>query len=586
MRTKPCWLFLGISILLYTHAIAQNTGINISDPEFLLDIRGTTNDTGAVLNLSSQDVSHFIRFFSGRTGDPYPFIWWREGDPLRFAVGDGVGMFTERMRIRSGGIVGINNMTPVYPLHVNEPSGVPLLSGAPVILGEYTGTNAEDVIGVKGYSRPQDYYGVGGSFEGGWRGIEGKVTPEGSSSYYGVFGEVVGGSGTNVGIYGHAVGTGTNWAGYFGAGNVYVQNNLGIGQSIPEHPLDISSDLGAVRVLSTNHIWGSVLELKNTTPNTEYLGAINFNNSANTYPGQIGYFADHRMTFRTNGAEQLHIKSDGKLGIGSSDPQSWVDIWRNSSFSVPHLTLREAEIDYARMTFKIGLLPSEWSIKALAAPLSADADFLIQYTGDETSGTRLQIKGTGETVIPAGVDASYSSHGYLMLGASGSGNVILDNNEILARNNGAASNLSLQRDGGDLVLCELENGRVHIGTTPGGLPTDPAYLLAIGGKAICEELKVQLQTSWPDYVFSEDYALTPLTTLENKIQLLGHLPGVPSAAEVHAEGIEVGEMQRIMMEKIEELTLYVIELQKENMTVKNQIAALTESSTATINRND
>lgn len=553
---------------------AQNTGINIADPEFILDVRGETNDTGAVINLGSQDLSHFIRLFSGRAGDPNPFIWWRAGDPLRFAIGDGIGMFTERMRIRSGGTVGINNIAPVFPLEVNEPLGVEFSSGTPIILGEYTGSNTQDVIGVKGYSRPVDYYGVGGSFEGGWRGVEGKVTPEGSSSYYGVFGEVTGGSGTNVGIYGHAVGTGTNWAGFFAAGNVYVQNYLGIGQAIPEWPLDISASQGVARLLTTSSTFGSVLELRNMNASPTYLGAINFNNSIASYPGQIGYTGDNTMTFRTNGAEQMCLKSDGKVGIGSTDPQSWVDIWRNSTFSLPHLTLREADIDYARMTFRMGTLPSEWSIKALAANTGATADFLIQYSGDDESGTRMQIKGTGQVNIPDGTDASYTLDGYLVLGGTGAVNVALDNNEILARNNGAASNLSLQRDGGDLVLCELENGRVRIGSTPGGLPTDPAYLLAIGGKAICEELKVQLQANWPDYVFSENHRLTPLIELEHKIHQLGHLPGVPSAEEVHAEGIEVGEMQRIMMEKIEELTLYVIELKKENALLASEISRI------------
>ena len=553
---------------------AQNVGINTSTPEYMLDVRGSGSDTGGVINLANQDISHFMRFFSGRAGDPNPFIWWHEGDPLRFAVGDGVSSFTERLRIRSGGFVGINNLLPQHPLQVNEPSGIMLLSESPVIFGQYTGTNPEDVIGVKGYSRPSDYYGVGGSFEGGWRGVEGKVAPSGSSSYYGVFGEVSGGSGTNVGIYANAVGAGTNWAGYFAGGNVHVQNLLGIGQSQPLWPLDISSSQAVTRMVSTSSTFGSVLELQNLNVAPAYLGAINFNNVSSTYPGQIGYSGDNAMTFRVNGAEQVRVKSNGYLGIGSVNPESWVDIWRNSSSAVPLLTLRESDIDYARMNFKMGLLPFEWSVKALPAGVSADADFLIQYKGETIDGTRLQIKGTGQVIIPEGLDASYSSNGFLMLGAPGVANVLFDNNEILARNNGAAAGLSIQRDGGDLVLCELENGRVRIGTTPGGVPSDPAYLLAIGGKAICEELKVQLQGSWPDYVFNTDYSLIPLEQLEEEIQHLGHLPDVPSAEEVQAEGIEIGEMQRIMMQKIEELTIYVIELKKENEILAREIATI------------
>lgn len=565
-----------ILVAFYSNAIAQNVGINITTPNYLLDVRGASNDTGAVVNLGSQNLSHFMRFFSGRTSDPNPFIWWSEGDPLRFAVGDGIGTFKERMRIRSGGLIGINNILPQFPLQVNEPSGVSLISGTPVIFGEYTGSNGEDVIAVKGYSRPQDYYGIGGSFEGGWRGVQGKVTPTGSNSYYGILGEVSGGSGTNVGIYGNTSGTGINWAGYFAGGNVFIENKLGIGQSQPLWPLDISAPQAVARLLSSTSTFGSVLELRNLSTSPTYLGAINFNNSDNSYPGQLGYTGDDAMTFRTSGSEQMRIKSNGYVGIGSTNPQSWVDIWRNSTAATPQLTLREADVDYARMNFKMGLLPYEWSITALPSGTSQEADFLITYTGASSSGSRLQIKGTGEVVIPIGLDASYATNGYLMTGAANGTNVVLDNNEILARNNGLASNLSLQRDGGDLVMCELENGRVRIGSTPGGYPTDPAYLLAIGGKVICEELKVQLQASWPDYVFSHNYMLTPLLDLEQEIKETGHLPGVPSAEEVHAEGLEIGAMQRIMMEKIEELTIYVIELKKENEILARAIAQINQ----------
>ncbi len=101
-------------------------------------------------------------------------------------------------------------------------------------------------------------------------------------------------------------------------------------------------------------------------------------------------------------------------------------------------------------------------------------------------------------------------------------------------------------------------GSISIGTqlTPIG------YKLAVGGKIIAEELKVQLQAQWPDYVFSKDYKLPSLAEVEKQIKEKGHLANVPSAKEVEANGFEVGEMARIQQEKIEELTLYIIELNK------------------------
>ncbi len=94
------------------------------------------------------------------------------------------------------------------------------------------------------------------------------------------------------------------------------------------------------------------------------------------------------------------------------------------------------------------------------------------------------------------------------------------------------------------------------------MPSDD-YLLAVDGKIISEEVRVELSGSWPDYVFDEDYALLSLEQLEQHIETVGHLPGIPSANTVETEGILLGDMQRVMVEKIEELTLYVIDLQKQ-----------------------
>ena len=89
------------------------------------------------------------------------------------------------------------------------------------------------------------------------------------------------------------------------------------------------------------------------------------------------------------------------------------------------------------------------------------------------------------------------------------------------------------------------------------------HKLSVIGKIACEEVRVQPQANWPDYVFSDDYTLTPLPELKKQIEAAHHLPNIPSAKEVEENGLEVGEMQRKMMEKIEELTLYIIELHEE-----------------------
>lgn len=113
-------------------------------------------------------------------------------------------------------------------------------------------------------------------------------------------------------------------------------------------------------------------------------------------------------------------------------------------------------------------------------------------------------------------------------------------------------------------------GSLSIGTNlnPSG------YKLAVGGKIIAEELKVQLQAQWPDYVFTEYYKLPTLEEVEKQIKEKGHLVNMPSAEKVNCEGFEVGELTRLQQEKIEELTLYIIKLNEQLKTQEKRMQAL------------
>ena len=105
------------------------------------------------------------------------------------------------------------------------------------------------------------------------------------------------------------------------------------------------------------------------------------------------------------------------------------------------------------------------------------------------------------------------------------------------------------------------SGDLRIGTVSD--PYSGDYKLIVDGKIISEEVRIQNSSVWPDYVFEESYSLMPLSELEMSIQENGHLPNIPPASEVESEGIQVGDMQIRMMEKIEELTLYILQQQKE-----------------------
>lgn len=114
-------------------------------------------------------------------------------------------------------------------------------------------------------------------------------------------------------------------------------------------------------------------------------------------------------------------------------------------------------------------------------------------------------------------------------------------------------------------LTIMDNGNVGIGTNPG------SWKLAVEGKIAAREIQVTLDSFFPDYVFSPSYKLRNLFSLEKYINQYQHLPGIPSAKEVEKEGgFKLGEMNIKLLEKVEELTLYVIELKKEIEEIKKK----------------
>ncbi|EFK58574.1 hypothetical protein ACFU8T_13350 [Sphingobacterium spiritivorum] len=113
------------------------------------------------------------------------------------------------------------------------------------------------------------------------------------------------------------------------------------------------------------------------------------------------------------------------------------------------------------------------------------------------------------------------------------------------------------------------NGNVGIGTAT------PQDKLAVNGNIRAREIKVET-TNWPDYVFEEEYKLTPLAEVETFIKANKHLPDVPSAKEIEEEGLSVGEMNKLMMKKIEELTLHLIEKEKTQKLYEQQLADMAE----------
>lgn len=124
-------------------------------------------------------------------------------------------------------------------------------------------------------------------------------------------------------------------------------------------------------------------------------------------------------------------------------------------------------------------------------------------------------------------------------------------------------------NGASLAIKAIQNGNVGIGTP------SPDEKLTVKGKIHTQEVKVDLLGSLvPDYVFENEYKLKTLEEVEKYIKENKHLPEIPSAKEIEKNGLMLAEMNMALLKKMEELTLYIIEMKKENEEMKKDIAKL------------
>src|SRR5690606_950354 len=117
------------------------------------------------------------------------------------------------------------------------------------------------------------------------------------------------------------------------------------------------------------------------------------------------------------------------------------------------------------------------------------------------------------------------------------------------------------------------NGAVGIGTNP---PTDVVgdYRLFVENGIACRDVLVKHGT-WPDFVFQPDHQLLPMGELREFLRRERHLPGLPSAAELEAkQGVEVGDMQRRLVQTVEEQALYILQLEEQQARLERRLEAL------------
>lgn len=185
-----------------------------------------------------------------------------------------------------------------------------------------------------------------------------------------------------------------------------------------------------------------------------------------------------------------------------------------------------------------------------------------------TAGNNITVTGNGTTTpfLISAVDTSlYANNGSINTATT------VNNNRIVDMNN---RNIWFN------TSTSTAHGKIYIGNTTSYPTTTGNYKLFVEGGILTEKVKVALRSTsnWADYVFANDYKLMPLSEVEQFISTNKHLPGVASASDLVKDGIDVVEMQSKQMEKIEELTLYVIQQNKKIEELQKQVQALIEKT--------
>lgn len=360
--------------------------------------------------------------------------------------------------------------------------------------------------------------------------------------------------------------TGTGWSefstgggsGFWSANGTHIFNNnpghVGIGTSNPSYIFTVHHPGYGIVHADGNHVFSTLLG--GTT------GGI-----------QLGSVTDHNFSIFTNN------RTPANVTFGTN----WITDFKGTK---PRLRLMDGTITSGSLQANANNL--EINARTTTGQFTNPGHILLQTS---TSGTtRLGNVGIGslnpwsaKLEVQGGLDYGNTEHAVRLKG----NNVFLDFADNAGVNYGFFRNRNNNTTGGFDVGLEIGvtpplsgapdrsitfstyygprmvikgNGNVGIGTV------NPAQKLSVNGTVQAKEVVVE--TGWADYVFDDTYKLLSLEEVEAFISRNRHLPNIPPAHEVEREGMRVGDMQRRMMEKIEELTLYIIDLKKQIENLK------------------
>jgi len=505
-----------------------NIGIGTTTPAYTLDVNGPINATDILKN--GQSIAY----------------WGQYGSSIYY----------------SNGNVGIGTDIPSWGLHVKNSTGWKAMfegtDGTGIAFSDQYGLAWINYFG--GSSGYMDFFNKFRITNNGNIGIN-NANPNYKLDVGGVI------NATDILKNGQALG---QWS-VNGTNLYYNDGNIGIGTNNPQQKLDVNGTISVSGDPSSfplrfsaigNNDWGieftgvPTLELNNKQSN------LNKNGKDGAYQFEVGM----GLRIRDDGMNAFYIKdkisnqyrmvfSQGKVGIATNAPNYTLDV--NGTINAMDI-LKNGQ----------PLSTSQWQNNGSNIyynngniGLNTNNPLELLQLGD-----RFVFHNGGQKII--GYNYHYDGQDKRILQAPVSNLCLRDDGSILFRTAPADVAGSVINWTNSLLISNA--GKVCIGMmTPYLIYSQPATL-SVNGSIVSKEMHVRVN-GWPDFIFKNGYNLKTLEEVESYINENGHLEGIPSEKDVKDNGIELGNTTKILLQKIEELTLYIIEQNKKIKELEDKV---------------